>query len=209
MAVRAHIDFMSEVRSPGLPAPLSAIDKEAMGRRIKEIRKAAGMRQWQLAQILGTTQSAVHKYERGVIPESRRLIELAQLGRTSIEWILTGRHWENGSEDRGRIDEDTFNLALALRNYNDEDRRTVEEAMRILGEAALQIVRSTGKEPSALTPAELAVEFRGYHEETRRVLAAALAIHGSVLKAVFDLQEGRLAGRVPGSTDRDERTLPA
>ncbi len=191
-----------------------------MGRRIREIRKAAGLRQWQLARILGTTQSAVHKYERGVVPEPRRLIELAQLGRTSIEWILTGRHWENGSEDRGRIDTETFTLAMALRRFEESDRRTVEDAMRILSETAVAIGRASGQDVPALTPAELAVEFRSYHEETRQLLAAALSIHRSVLRAVFDLQAGRFANagvRARGEDERDEarggtpgdRTLPS
>ena len=85
----------AEVRTsiPVTPtAELPDIDKLAMGKRIKEIRKANGLRQWQLAQILGTTQSAVHKYERGVVPEAKRLIVLAKLGKTSLEWILTGAH---------------------------------------------------------------------------------------------------------------------
>src|SRR5262245_43376599 len=66
--------------SPGDPegrSPMESLNKMEMGRRIKEIRKKARLRQWQLAEILGTTQSAVHKYEHGVIPEPRRLVKLA------------------------------------------------------------------------------------------------------------------------------------
>src|SRR5881396_1456314 len=106
---------------------MEMLDKVGMGERIKQIRKRAGMRQWQLAQILGTTQSAVHKYEHGVIPEPRRLIELARLGKTSIEWLLTGRHWENGSEEKERIEEGTFHLAVALRRFEEKNRRVVED----------------------------------------------------------------------------------
>ena len=192
-------------QSESAAPPLAAIDKAAMGRRIREIRKAAGLRQWQLARILGTTQSAVHKYERGVVPEPRRLIELAQLGRTSIEWILTGRHWENGSEDRGRIDTETFTLAMALRRFDESDRRTVEDAMRILAETAVAIERASGQDAAAIPPEELAAEFRSYHEETRRLLAAALSIHRSVLRAVFDLQAGRFAQAGIRGADDDDR----
>src|SRR5213594_1040015 len=79
---------------------MEPLDKIGMGNRIKQIRKRAGLRQWQLAARLGTTQSAVHKYEHGVIPEPRRLVELSRLGTTTIEWILTGQHWENGSSEQ-------------------------------------------------------------------------------------------------------------
>ena len=68
---------------------MDEIDKQSMGLRIKQIRLQAGMRQWELARLLGTTQSAVHKYEHGVVPEPRRLLELARVGNTSIEWLLT------------------------------------------------------------------------------------------------------------------------
>jgi len=42
---------------------MQELDKSAMGKRIKQIRLTADMKQWELAKLLGTTQSAVHKYE--------------------------------------------------------------------------------------------------------------------------------------------------
>jgi len=177
---------------------MNGIDKAAMGRRIKEIRKGAGMRQWQLAQILGTTQSAVHKYEHGVIPEPRRLIELARIGKTSIEWLLTGRHWENGSEAKERIDEGTFHLAAALRQFEERERRVVEDAMRILSDAAGRVERDGGREIGQLDTHDLANLLKGYGEETRRVLTAALAVHHAVMRTVLSMQESRLA---PGATE--------
>jgi len=171
---------------------VNSIDKIAMGRRIKEIRKTAGLRQWQLAQILGTTESAVHKYEHGVVPEPRRLIELARLGKTSIEWLLTGRHWENGSEEKERIDEETFHLALALRRFDEKERRVVEDAMRILSDAAARLQQDSGREMTSLDAHEIANLLKGYTEETRRVTAAALSVHRSVLRTVLSMQESRL-----------------
>ena len=53
--------------------------------RVRQIRLAAGLRQWELAGMLGTTQSAVHKYEHGVVPEPRRLIELARIGAHFVQ----------------------------------------------------------------------------------------------------------------------------
>ena len=57
---------------------MQELDKAAMGRRIRQIRLGAKLRQWELAKLLGTTQSAVHKYEHGVVPEPRRLVELSK-----------------------------------------------------------------------------------------------------------------------------------
>ena len=172
---------------------MSEIDKLTMGKRIKEIRKAAALRQWQLAKILGTTQSAVHKYERGVIPESKRLIALARLGKTSIEWILTGQHWENGSEERDRIDEETFQLAVTLRKFDERERRTLEDAMRIITDATLKLEKAGGTGIDALDTNQIASLLKGYHEDTRSVLAAALSVHRSILRSVFEMQENRLS----------------
>src|SRR6058998_2314306 len=108
---------------------METLNKVEMGKRIKEVRKRAGLRQWQLAEVLGTTQSAVHKYEHGVIPEPRRLVELSRLGNTTIEWILTGRHWQNGSEKQDRPAEEIFLLAERLQDFSADDRAAFDQAL--------------------------------------------------------------------------------
>ena len=108
------------------------LDKDAMGRRIRQIRLGAKLRQWELAKLLGTTQSAVHKYEHGVVPEPRRLVELSRIGGTSIEWVLTGSHWENGSTQQERVSPELLGTACILREVSTDGRATVNEALRIL-----------------------------------------------------------------------------
>ncbi len=114
---------------------MQEIDKAAMGGRIRAIRLGASLRQWELAKMLGTTQSAVHKYEHGVVPEPRRLVELARIGGTSIEWVLTGQHWENGSEEQARIPSEVLETASLFREINSGDRAAVNEALNILRDA--------------------------------------------------------------------------
>src|SRR5881396_1023028 len=118
---------------------MEMLDKVGMGERIKQIRKRAGLRQWQLAELLGTTQSAVHKYEHGVIPEPRRLVELGHLGNTTIEWILTGRHWQNGSDQQERPAEEVFLLAERLQAFDPEARAALDHALRIMSEAVAAV----------------------------------------------------------------------
>src|SRR5881409_894188 len=110
--------------------PMETLNKVEMGKRIKEVRKRAGLRQWQLAEVLGTTQSAVHKYEHGVIPEPKRLVKLARLGNTTMEWILTGEHWENGSSEQERLQAETYRLAERLQALGPEQRKTLDDALR-------------------------------------------------------------------------------
>ena len=66
---------------------MEELDKLAMGKRIRQIRLGRTLRQWELARRLGTTQSAIHKYEHGVDPEARRLVELARIGGTRSECL--------------------------------------------------------------------------------------------------------------------------
>lgn len=164
---------------------MQELDKAAMGKRIRQIRLGASMRQWELARLLGTTQSAVHKYEHGVVPEPRRLVELAKIGGTSIEWVLTGEHWENGSDVQERLSPEILQTACTLREISDEERATVDEALGIIREA----VRSLGDEQAESLPgyvAALSDTFRDHADETLKLLESAWRIQHSVLKRVAE-----------------------
>lgn len=160
---------------------MQELDKVAMGRRIRQIRAGAGLRQWELARLLGTTQSAVHKYEHGVVPEPRRLVELARVGGTSIEWVLTGQHWENGSDTQQRVAPEVLHIACTLREIADDERATVAEALSIVREA----VRALEPLPEIEPPSQLAAlsdMIRGNAAETLRLLESAWRIQQLVLK---------------------------
>ncbi len=176
---------------PGRDA-MQDIDKAAMGRRIRQIRLGASLRQWELAKLLGTTQSAVHKYEHGVVPEPRRLVELARIGGTSVEWVLTGAHWENGSEEQERVSPELLRTACLLREISEEGRAAVNEALRIIRDA----VRAVGPaEPGAAEPrgAEAASLLRAHGAETLELLARAQRIQLAVLQRVAADAGERLA----------------
>jgi len=166
------------------------LDKLAMGKRIRQIRTRASLRQWELAKILGTTQSAVHKYEHGVVPEPRRLVELARVGGTSIEWVLTGRHWENGSEDQLRLTPDFLETACLLREVLDDDRSSIDEALRIVREAvhALRV----GERDAPADVEALARSLRSHSRATLRLLENAWRIQRAVMDRVLEDADGRL-----------------
>lgn len=149
---------------------MDELDKAALGERVRRIRTEAGLRQWELARRLGTTQSAVHKYEHGVVPEPRRLIELARIGETSVEWILTGRHWENGSEEKVRVSADLLATAWALKRLNEGDRNSLARALRIVRAAA----EAAAPESETLPLLEAAA---GIQEAVHRSLAEAEREH--------------------------------
>jgi transcriptional regulator with XRE-family HTH domain len=182
---------------------MQELDKAAMGKRIRQIRLGAGMRQWELARLLGTTQSAVHKYEHGVVPEPRRLVELAKIGGTSIEWVLTGEHWENGSEDQERLSPEILQTACTLREISDEERATVDEALGIIREA----VRSLDDERIETVPgyiAALSGTFRDHADDTLKLLESAWRIQHSVLKRVTE-EAGRRMEHSPDFSGNGRR----
>lgn len=61
--------------------------------RVRHARKAAGISQSRLAQILGVTRSACSQWESpaGTTPRRERLEQLAAVLGVSYEWLATGR----------------------------------------------------------------------------------------------------------------------
>ncbi len=175
------------------------LDKAAMGKRIRQIRLGAGLRQWELARMLGTTQSAVHKYEHGVVPEPRRLVELARIGGTSIEWVLTGHHWDNGSEAQERLAPEILQTACALREISVEERATLDEALAIIREAMRALADRQPDEPPGYLDA-LSDSLREHAGETLKLLESAWRIQHLVLKRVAAEAGRRLEQSQPFSS---------
>jgi transcriptional regulator with XRE-family HTH domain len=169
---------------------MEPIDKAAMGRRVKQIRLEAGLRQWQLAEMLGTTQSAVHKYEHGVTPEPRRLVELARVGRTTVEWILTGQHWEDGDQGRERLPSEVYRIARMAASLSPERLRALRDAMEILDRAAREAARSNDFSPEDVDSGHLCSALQGL-ASSRKAMNAILRLHRVVVNAALDVETRR------------------
>jgi len=64
----------------------------SVGERIIELRKNAGLSQGQLASMLDVSRQAVSKWENDqTTPDSMKLIHLADVLDTDIEYLTTGR----------------------------------------------------------------------------------------------------------------------
>jgi transcriptional regulator with XRE-family HTH domain len=66
------------------------IDRLQVSLRIKEIMKRVGITQKGLADYLSISQPAVSLYLQGRIPPADVLLKIAELGGTTVEWILSG-----------------------------------------------------------------------------------------------------------------------
>lgn len=146
------------------------IDRRALGRRIREVRREAGLRQRDLAGLLGTTQSAIHKYERGIVPEPRRLLEIARVGRTSVEWLLTGGHGEAGDSARERPSDRALRMAEEIERLAGDDRERLDLALQILRAAEGALVDD--RESSL--------------PEVRKNLEAARDVHRAVVRLLLE-----------------------
>jgi transcriptional regulator with XRE-family HTH domain len=171
------------------------LDKQAMGRRIRQIRIRRGLRQWELARLLGTTQSAIHKYEHGVIPEPRRLVEMSRIGGTSVEWILTGEHWLGGSADQSRPDDATLRIAALLRELADDERERLQEALRIIRAVVLALREGESSPPDS--PERTLAALHDHAEDASRLLDSAWRIQQAVLQRLCLDARQRLTDAAP------------
>ncbi len=187
------------------------LDKKIIGERIKALRKTNGLRQWQVAELLCATQPAIHKYENGILPEVKRLLELARIGNTSIEWILTGRHWENGATGMDRLDPSIYELAHQLQSLSEEDRTILSEALDIISSAVGSVRDRAGASPQEMGDVELARVLKSFESRTRETLAAALAVCDAVVTTLSSSKVRELHSFGQGADDefrRDTRRVP-
>lgn len=69
-----------------------------IGERIAAMRKEKDISQTELAKRLNVSRQAVSKWEQGISsPDTERLIRLAEIFDTEVEYLATGVHPEPGS----------------------------------------------------------------------------------------------------------------
>lgn len=65
----------------------------SVGERISELRAAQNLSQGQLAEAMGVTRQAVSKWENDLSsPDTLKLIQLAEVLDTDVEYLATGRN---------------------------------------------------------------------------------------------------------------------
>ena len=69
-----------------------------IGQRITTLRKEKNISQTELAGLLSVSRQAVSKWEQGLSsPDTTKLIQLAEILGTEVEYLATGTHPEPGS----------------------------------------------------------------------------------------------------------------
>jgi transcriptional regulator with XRE-family HTH domain len=80
-------------------------NKSNVGKRIAKIMIRVGINQKGLADYLGISQPAISLYLKGRIPPADVLLQIANLGGTTVEWLLSGETEENDSGKVNRVSE--------------------------------------------------------------------------------------------------------
>ena len=96
--------------------------RKAFGKRVKELRKQKKWSQKELAVKLDSKLSILNKYECGFhIPPAEKLIRLAELFNTTVDYLLTG----NRSEERPLHNIRLLERFKALEDFQAEDQEAV------------------------------------------------------------------------------------
>lgn len=75
---------------------MKKINDIEVGNRLTELRKSMGLTQMEVAQKLGINRSSLTRYENGErIPKANELVELSQLYKVTVDYILLGVTPEN------------------------------------------------------------------------------------------------------------------
>ena len=86
------------------------IEIAAVSKRIDLLRKQNGLSQEQLARHLEVSQPAISTYLRDRLPPADTLYKIAQLGQTTVEWLLTGqKSYAFGNQNKAQVREKESN----------------------------------------------------------------------------------------------------
>lgn len=113
-----HIELPAEAGLRLTRAPMPA--DLAVGRRIRDLRRAAGLTQRGISELAGVTSAQVHRYERGLARISTgRLLKIADGLGVSVETLITGTNMPPrpapAAEDHAELDA-LCRAFLAIRN---------------------------------------------------------------------------------------------
>jgi len=115
-------------------------DIKIITERVDFIRRQKNLNQEQLAAKLNISQPAVSKYLKDRIPPADILLKLANLGGTTVEWILTGekRHFymdeamQIKEKDNPYTVDTDIHLAYKIARLKPKARQSIKNLIEIL-----------------------------------------------------------------------------
>lgn len=90
------------------------------GEKIAKCRKEKGLKQTELAEMLGVTRQAVSRWESDLsFPETAQLLNMSKIFGCSVDWLLKYDEEERGAEGKGGGEQQN-NLFTSLKNWHFE-----------------------------------------------------------------------------------------
>lgn len=110
------------------------IDWVAVGRRVAEVRKRAGLVQSELADMVGRRNDAISRLERGETksPPTDLTFAISKALSTPIEWLLTGE--DVGAQDAPELSDDDLAIEGVRRDEARDGRVLTDEEAEHLRE---------------------------------------------------------------------------
>lgn len=99
-----------------------------MVKNLKSLRTEKGISQQQLADIIGTTQQSINKYENHKIePDIATLISIAQYFNTSVDYLIGNTEINRVIENVEKFDlnGNEANLITKFRLLNDKEKESI------------------------------------------------------------------------------------
>ncbi len=92
--------------------------KEEVGERLKKAREARGLKQKDLAVILGMNRSNISRMESGnVMPKIDTLLKIKETLHISIDWLLTGQSVMESLGTFGEYNEDVREMLEDMQKH--------------------------------------------------------------------------------------------
>ena len=165
------------------------LDTEAVGRRIKAIRKKLGLTQGEFAEKLTIKQPPMNRYENGRIPEGNILTMIADMGKVSVQWILRGgpAPWDESEELPKRL----LDLAYAFKELSDKDYRILEICALLTKHILFKITDRNGKSFAEMSVQDTADALGSLEDDELHALNRILQMKVGIISAIVQ-QKTRL-----------------
>ncbi len=108
------------------------MDKALVGRNIKQARKKRHLKQKELAEMIGYTESSISKYEQGLIEIPNTVIEMiATALHVSPLQLLGSEEWEEAFNPKGKLAKESAALDLIEEIYGETAIKLLENFMKL------------------------------------------------------------------------------
>lgn len=111
------IDFYVIVSCEDTLKGCDSVDKRIIGMNIKQARKKKKMKQKELADLIGYTESSISKYEQGLIQIPNTVIDLIARALEVAPVDLLGEAWDAENNPDGKLAEEVKVIDLVQKHF--------------------------------------------------------------------------------------------